>query len=240
MLVHLSEGRFNGDQIIAPATLERLHTMNIVEIGEAGPEYTSTGYGLGWHTATYRGEPMLEHGGNHYGLSTHMALLPQHRLGVTVLINQDSSRYPEAVIRSVFDRFLNKTDRDWSAELLAEHRSRLEAKDANPSRQAKERTLGTRPSRPLSAYAGTYWHPGYGTVIVRLDGDRLSVEGAGHKAPLIHWQYDVFASDSPDHLGFWNADGWRTRFSFVTSPQGKISEVQISNAPGVSFERVPD
>ena len=214
--------------------------MNVAETGEAGGEYTSTGYALGWHTATFRGEPMLEHGGNHWGVSTHMALLPGLGLGVTVLTNQDSSRYPEAVIRAVFDRFLGEAGRDWSAEMLQEHRTRLAAKDANPHRQATERTLGTRPSRPLSAYAGTYRHPGYGPVTVRLDGDRLKVEALGQEAGLIHWQYDVFATDSDDHLGFWNTGGWRTRLSFVTSPQGRISEVRISNAPGVSFERQPD
>jgi hypothetical protein len=156
------------------------------------------------------------------------------------MVNQDSSQYPTALMRALFDRFMGPTGRDWSGEMLADHRTRLERKDSNPVRQAAERAPGTRPSRPLAAYAGTYSHPGYGPVVVSLDGDALSVEASGERSPLIHWQYDVFAAASTDHMGMWAAEGWMSRISFATSPQGRISELTISAAPGISFQRQPD
>lgn len=237
MIVHLSDGKFRGKQIIQPDTLKELHATAVPASWEVDRDVDEVGYGLGWFTQFHRGEPFITHGGNHWGVSTELGLLPQQGLGITVLVNQDSSRYPTALMRTLLDRFMGAQPRDWSSEMWTEHQKRLEAKDGNPGRQAAERTLGTKPSRPLSAYVGTYSHPGMGSVKVTAEGGQLYIEGAGEKAPLKHWQYDIFAADAADHMGMWAPAGWMVRVGFVTDLWGKISELRLTNAIGYSFKK---
>lgn len=239
MLVHLSGGKLGDKQIIRSETLQELHRTTMPVRFESDTDVFEVGYGLGWFTQFYRGEPLLTHGGNHWGVSTDLALLPRLGLGVAVLANQDSSQYPTALLRTIIDRFMG-VSRDWPAEMLKHHRTRLERKDNLPQKQAAERELNTKPSRPLSAYIGTYSHPAMGPVKVVLDGAHLMIEGSGEKSPLIHWHYDVFAAASTDHLGMWAPEGWKVRVTFITNTRGTISELRLSNASGYTFKRKPD
>ena len=51
------------------------------------PIDASTGYGLGWIVGTYKGQPLIQHGGNTLGFSTDFAFLPEANLGIVVMAN---------------------------------------------------------------------------------------------------------------------------------------------------------
>ncbi|MBC7986117.1 MAG: beta-lactamase family protein, partial [Sphingomonadaceae bacterium] len=124
MRVHLSEGRLGETQVIAPATLADMHATRMVTgVGVREPEYVPTGYGLGWFTAIYRGRRLIQHGGNLNGVSTIVMMIPEERLGVTVLINQGQSELRDAMARAVLDRFLGESGRDWVGEALGRKRA---------------------------------------------------------------------------------------------------------------------
>ena len=63
--------------------------------------------------------------------------------------------------------------RDWNTLLLrVVRKQQADAAGDERQRQAR-RKYGTHPSRELSAYAGSYEHPAYGTVRVSLEGGVL-------------------------------------------------------------------
>lgn len=62
---------------------------------------TSTKYGYGWHVGTLQGSQRLNHGGGIPGFSSHAMRLPQEKVYVAVLRNNDKDPVSSEVIASV-------------------------------------------------------------------------------------------------------------------------------------------
>ena len=90
------------------------------------------------------------------------------------------------------DRLLGLDQLSWS-ERTSEFSDKLKAAgEESKQKLLSERVPGTQPSHPLAAYVGTYEHPGYGTLTIRLDGDTLRVRTKLLDLTLEHYHYDVF------------------------------------------------
>jgi len=90
LLLHLAEGRLSGRQVVPPDLIRAMHTPGVTFV-QNGDE---VGYGMGWFTGTsIGGLSVLWHGGDTSNFATDMMLVPEHALGVAVLVNsQVSSR----------------------------------------------------------------------------------------------------------------------------------------------------
>ncbi len=130
------------------------------------PNYTA--YGLGWFLEDYRGEAVVFHTGSIDGFVAIVGLIPSRKLGVVIFENLDHAELRHALMYTVFDRYIGGGTHDWSAELKkmydAAHARRAEAVAA----EAKKRVMGTKPTLPLAAYAGTYKDELYGTTVIKL------------------------------------------------------------------------
>jgi CubicO group peptidase (beta-lactamase class C family) len=51
------------------------------------PVSAESSYGLGWFVDQYKGQPMMQHGGNTLGFSSDLAFLPEVGVGITVISN---------------------------------------------------------------------------------------------------------------------------------------------------------
>src|SRR5690606_23669479 len=70
-----------------------------------GP-YTQRGYGLGWFVGNYGEEPVVYHFGNFAGSRTHVSFMPERRLGVVVMANEDlaAGDIADLIANYVYDR----------------------------------------------------------------------------------------------------------------------------------------
>jgi hypothetical protein len=84
---------------------------------------------------------------------------------------------------------------------------------------------GTHPSRELSAYAGTYESPAYGTVKVQFASGKLTFQFHSGTSDLEHFQYDTFVAD---------LEG-KTRVTFCLDQNGDIANLRFH---GIEFKRV--
>jgi len=240
MLVHLSGGQFQGRQVIQPSTLADIHRTQMAGGATVrDPEFVPIGYGLGWFTDIYRGRPMVEHGGNLPGVSTLVALLPDERLGVTILVNHGGSELRDALTRALIDRFLGASGKDWVGEALTRKRAGETAEVSGRQAKGASRIAGTRPSHALADYAGSYSHPGYGPLTIRLDEGTLTGTYNDDTSPLAHFHYDVFdaTTENPEHVLL------DSRVQFLSDFYGRISGVRMAIEPAVEpavFERQPD
>ena len=240
MGVHLTDGTFKGKAIVQPATLAEIHRPQMLT-GQTvrEPENVPIGYAMGWFNNLYRGHMMVSHGGNLPGSSTIVALLPEQRLGVVVLVNYSGSELRDALPKAIFDRFLGATGKDWLGEALARKNAGEAAEVTARSNKGGSRVPNTQPSHALADYAGDYADPGYGSLTIRLEGDHLVAKYNDDSAPLEHWHYDVFDAATHDVENAW-LDG---RMQFVTDLAGRISAVQIVLEPAVGpvvFKKQPD
>jgi CubicO group peptidase (beta-lactamase class C family) len=152
-------------------------------------------YGLGWQVFDYKGHRMAWHSGNGDGHLAYLAMLPDEKLGVVVLVNTATlgSRLPGALAGRILDHYLGEPGRDDRAELrVAWVEQEKAVADAEEERR-RVRPAGTVPSRPLADYAGAYEDKLGLAFDIGLEADTLRLRyGGGEPATLEHWHHDVF------------------------------------------------
>jgi CubicO group peptidase (beta-lactamase class C family) len=245
--MHLDQGTFNGQRLIAADGLKECHRYQMA-IKEAFPDclvsYPELGpraYGLGWFLRHYRGRRMVYHSGGIDGYGSYLAMLPEEKIGVIILSNLDEGNSPVPVTYEIFDRLLGINPPDWSKRYLT-HEGKAEKAAKARSEKLKSHIIpNTQPSHPLEDYLGTFSHPGYGSLkveaIQKPEDEDTSVSFDVHfnliALTLKHVQYDTFEAASP--FGPW------TRLTFLSDENGRISTVRLpaeTNVPPMIFERV--
>lgn len=234
----LDSGRVGGKRLIAERTFRELLTPQIIV--PAGSFYPTTelthphtiAYGLGWFLEDYAGSAVAMHTGSIDGLSAIIGLIPDQRLGVYVLANGDHAELRHALMYAVFDRFNERRDHDWSAEIKRLYDG-IEARGrAARAASVAARVPDTQPSLPLARYAGTYADSLYGEATVTSDGGALRVHaGHGYDATLSHWHYDTFLARWEDRR---NGESLVT---FTLDARGQPATLTLDGGPMVLRRR---
>jgi CubicO group peptidase (beta-lactamase class C family) len=207
--LQLAGGMLDGRRVVSEAALAETHTPQVVLPPDRrrarATGATQVSYGLGWQITDYRGHAVLLHGGAVDGFRALIVLLPKDRLGVVLLCNLDETEVVSAAAYALLDHLLGLPKKDWNAHF---RRQRDAAKSAGQERLRQRlaaRQPGTKPSREVDAYAGTYTEPAYGAVQVTQDGPALALRWSSFRVPLKHFHYDTFVvpeqtARGPDHL----------------------------------------
>jgi CubicO group peptidase (beta-lactamase class C family) len=203
--MHLNEGRYVGQSLFEPATLEEMYAAQTVipvsdDYKKLHPTTHFRAYGLGWFLQDHRGVKVVQHSGSLDGMRARVGLIPERDLGAVLFTNAPESDLLEGLLFRIFDRYLDAERsgaepplRDWSALLYEqEQEDEAEAQARRDSLRA-ERVEGTEPTLPRARYTGTYTHDAYGTARVTLEGGRLVLHvGPQFTGTLRNWHYDTF------------------------------------------------
>lgn len=239
--LHLNKGTFEGKQVITEGNISQMHTPTMPvpssffgEIGES-KEIGDISYGLAWFMHSYRGSKIIHHGGNIDGFSSMISFMPDEKLGVVVLTNQNSSMLPFLYIFELYDRLLGLAPIAWNERMVAMKNKAEEA--AKKGEQKKEDLChkDTKPSHPLEAYVGDYRHPGYGPFKVTLDEKGLKGNVNALVLDMPHYHYDIFSAQAED------LEGMELKVSFTTDADGNIASLSLPIEPSVKdivFTRV--
>ena len=244
MMVQLDSGRLgDGSQLFTPRTTRELWSVvTPFRVGNPPPELAAlrtnfAGYALGFGLRDYRGWKIVSHTGGLPGFVSRLTLVPDQRLGIAVLTNQESVEAFEAITWRVLDHYLGAPPTDWIST-FARLKARGDSITAAQERAAVTRRDSTsHPSLPLERYAGTYRDAWYGDVTIALEGGKLVLRFA-HTPDLTgdleHYQYDTFIAR------------WRNRelradayVTFALKPDGSIDQVKmaaVSPATDFSFD----
>jgi CubicO group peptidase (beta-lactamase class C family) len=235
MMVQLDSGRVaDGSRLFSAASARQLwREVTPTPIGEAPAgmsalahlRATMSGYALGLGVRDYRGRILRQHTGGLPGYLSKVAMIPDLRLGVAVLTNQESGLAFESIVYQVLDYYIGAKAPDYPAlfqQLRQSNREKL--------RQARQKAAAGRdstagPSLPLARYAGTYRDPWYGDVTVAQEGRGLSIRFT--RTPvlagdLVHWQYDTFLVRWRDRE--LRADAYAT---FWLNPDGTVERLKL-------------
>ena len=236
MIVQLDSGRVaDGSRLFSPATTSQLwREVTPTPIGNPPPAVAKTlghlranmaGYALGLNVRDYRGKILRQHTGGLPGYVSKVAMIPELRLGVAVLTNQESGAAFESIAYHVLDHYLGAKPPDYPAlfkQLGDENRKKLQAAEAKAT-VSRDSTSG--PSLPLSGYAGTYRDPWYGDVAIAVEGQGLAIRFTHTPAlvgDLVHWQHDTFLARWRDRE--LRADAYAT---FSLKPDGRVEQLKI-------------
>lgn len=206
MRLQLAGGEIDGRRVVSKSALQAMHSPQVIiattpEMRAARHVDFFAGYGFGWQVMDYRGEPMLWHSGNADGMPSYMAILPRKKLGVAVMLNSwVTPLLHGAIAGRILDHYLGvASPPDSAADAIAAQRRADARANEEEQKQNARRVTGTKPSRPLDAYAGTYSDRVVGDVHVRIENGGLALQvAAGETADLRHWSYDTFAVEWRD------------------------------------------
>ena len=242
LVVQLDSGRLpDGRALFRPTTARQLWTLvTPIPAGNPPPELSAhrswvRGYALGLDVRDYRGKQMLSHTGGLPGYLSKVTMIPDMKLGVAVLLNQESGAAFNAISFHIVDQFLGAPPIDYLAAYSAiDKRGRAQLAALERS-SVTARDTASRPSLRLSSYAGTYNDPWYGDIVIaEQPAGRLQIRFS--KTPslvgdLVHWQHDTFLARWHDRT--LRADAFLT---FALTPDGKIDQAKMVPAsPAVDF-----
>lgn len=201
----LGRGELAGRRLVSRENLEVTRTPHIpvppegleAEIRERSGT-VQVSYGLGWSIWDYRGHAVLSHNGAIDGFRATVALAPRHDLGIGVFVNRGLTRGHEALRNLLLDRLLGLPPLDWHG-FLKDVLDRTTAEEQRKRHErADKRVPDTRPSRPLSAYTGSYRNPAYRTARVEEEGEGLALSWSTFRFPLRHRHFDQFEVEDED------------------------------------------
>jgi CubicO group peptidase (beta-lactamase class C family) len=244
LLTQLDSGRVSdGTRLLSRQTSTQLwRIVTPTPIGNPPSELAPlranfSGYALGFDIRDYRGYKLVQHTGGLPGYVSKVAMIPELRLGVSVLTNQESGAAFESIVYYVLDNFLAAPKMDWLAAFKSRYDRQMTAIDQMEKQTSAKRDTASRPPLPLASYAGTYTDAWYGDVTISLESGKLAIRFE-HTPSLVgdleHWQYDTFIAKWRDRE--LRADAFVT---FSLNPDGSIDQVKmkaVSPATDFSFD----
>ncbi|KAE8148083.1 beta-lactamase/transpeptidase-like protein [Aspergillus avenaceus] len=139
-------------------------------------------YALGWFVETYRGHQLYWHSGSWPGFGIMVGFVPKKHFGFAMMGNTTNARQAELELYLyLLDTLLGVSD-NVRAEFVAKMTEKMEKimrTNSETIDQAKRRLFPSLPDRPippslsLDRYTGTYCHPGYGMITVKIIDGQL-------------------------------------------------------------------
>lgn len=232
----LASGEWQGERLLAEETFHTItspHTIMGNPTDTLAPSRHFRAYGLGVVLSDYKGRRILSHTGGIDGMLSNVTTIPEEDVGWVILTNTSYNGLYTALSDYLLDTFLGGERRDWSALALGQWQESQERASAARARIDEQRAEGTRPSRPLNAYAGTYADAMYGDLRITADLDALRLTwGPYQDVALEHWHHDTFVAP---------VSGLAGDRLFVTFGLNARAEIVAVDVEGLEdFERRPD
>jgi len=227
----LNGGEFAGQRLLRAETLTELWTPHTLMPGNGDPkpfvQHLSgpDTYALGWRLQTYRGHRLVHHSGGVDGMRSLLTLVPEEKLGIVALSNQEARGVVRGVTCTVLDAFFGVAGEvDWTAVFADERRESAARAAKAQQERLSARVTGTRPSLALEAYAGSYRDRMVEDIPVTLEDGHLVLRFShtpAFTADLEHWHYDTFLLHWRDP---YIPDGLAT---FVLNSRGKPAAIHL-------------
>lgn len=199
MRFHLNKGKVGDKALISESNFEMMQTpYTAISSPQQEDEISHASYGLGWLIQYYRGHKRVSHGGGIDGFTAQVGLLPRDNIGIVVLTNRGGTPLPGIVSNYASDLLLDLEPVDWNSRIKSRVDKAKEEQKKQGEKKDEQRIAGTKPSHPLSDFAGEYEHPAYGVIAISQESKQLSAKFNSFSSPLEHWHYDVFRMTSDD------------------------------------------
>jgi hypothetical protein len=126
----------DGKKLVSDKQIQQLWNLQIpAPVALKSPYDTSFyGYGLGWFLSDVKGHKQVQHTGGLIGTVTQFTMIPDMKLGIVVLTNQQSGAAFNTITNTVKDAYLGVPDRNW----LKTYGDRMSKVEADYDKQKKE------------------------------------------------------------------------------------------------------
>jgi CubicO group peptidase (beta-lactamase class C family) len=250
LIMHMNDGKYGPglsqtlisesahDQMWTPQTIIPVNMRNRSVAGRAYNTHFNS-YGLGWFISDVKGYKQVGHSGGLAGTVTLVTLIPELKLGIIVLTNQQSGAAFNAVTNSIKDSYLGIKGNDWVKiyqDIVAQDKAEAEHILAEV-RQKVEAGQRVVQAELMTSVLGTYVDPWFGEVIIEKNGIGMNLRSKRSprlKGELLHYKGNTFVVKWKDRS--FDADAF---VMFQQDGEGAISGmkmVAISPLTDFSFD----
>ncbi len=117
----LCGGRYNNIQVISNSSFNDI--FKPYSFSKAKPVYNELlyqSYALGWFNEPYKGNNTFYHEGNPRGFSSLISIMPELKIGISVLINKDKCPLTRVILYYIIDSLLGIEPTNWSKRFMRE------------------------------------------------------------------------------------------------------------------------
>ncbi|WP_370898903.1 serine hydrolase [Chryseobacterium gossypii] len=165
-----------GKKLVSDKQIQQLWSLQIPDtVAPKNPYDTSFyGYGMGWFLSDVKGYKQIQHTGGLIGTVTQFTLIPDLKLGIIVLTNQQSGTAFNTITNTVKDSYLGIADRNW-LKTYSERMAKLNAefekqkKEAFSKAEAFKKETGLQPK--AEQFTGKYHDLWFGDVDISRQGN---------------------------------------------------------------------
>ena len=177
--LNMNSGKLGGKQIVSADLIRKAQT-GYTKSTRNEPPFSGDGeYGLGWQIGKYRNEKVIYHHGGYPGYRSHVSFMPDKRVAVGVLVNNDAigGRLADMLAAYAYDWWLRteNLEADYAKQLqdtLTAYEGRKQGIAAEAANRAKREWQLTK---PFADYAGKYKNDLLGTIEIVAKEKALAV-----------------------------------------------------------------
>jgi CubicO group peptidase (beta-lactamase class C family) len=175
LMFQLDSGRYEGKQIIPWQVLQKTRDANILTGSRKSSAFPThfRAYGLGLFMTDYAGRQVYWHTGGAFGHVTNVCFVPEEKLGITILTNNDNQSFFEALRYQILDAYMNLPYTDRSKY---QYGFFMQGKKSTDDELAKLKARVDKKNAPEirpEEYTGEYFNTLYGKITISKNGAML-------------------------------------------------------------------
>lgn len=191
LMMQLDSGKYQGKQVLPWAVLQKTRDINIMTGSRKSPYYPThfRGYGLGVYSTDYNGKQVYWHTGGAFGHVTNVCFVPEEKLGITILTNNDNQNFFEALRYQILDAYLGVAYTDRSKfQLGFFERGKKETDDTLAALKMRVEKKN-QPEISLDEFTGNYYNTIYGKITISKSGKMLICRLEHHPDLIGYMEY---------------------------------------------------
>jgi CubicO group peptidase (beta-lactamase class C family) len=176
LFMQLDSGNYEGKEIISWKALQKTRIANSWIKSTKSADYPThfEGYGLGLFMADYAGRQIYWHTGGAGGMVSNVCFVPEERLGIAILTNNDNQYFFEDLRYQILDAYLGVPYINRSQQNLNRFLQQS-AESINEIDSWKSRVKSNKPELLLSSYTGVYANTLYGKIRITQANNQLVI-----------------------------------------------------------------
>jgi CubicO group peptidase (beta-lactamase class C family) len=234
LFFQLDSGRYNGKRILPWPVLQQTRDVNIITNSRKSALFPIhfRGYGLGLFSADYNGKQIYWHTGGAGGMVSNVCFVPEEKLGIAILTNNDNQSFFEALRYQVLDAYLGVPWVNRSKQMLAPSQGERKEQLEKLAAWKEKLKVGAKPPLALTEYTGEYANELYGTMTM--------TQKDGHLVARFNSHRDLVAN-----LSYLEKDEWLLQYENVlygvfvvkfNTSNGKVNSVEVKANDFVEYD----
>lgn len=183
LTMQLDSGMFKGKRVLPWSVIQKTREVNIVTNSKKSATYPINfrGYGLGVVASDYHGRQIFYHTGGASGFVSNTCFIPEEKLAITILTNNDNQNFFELLRYQILDAYLGVPFVNRSSAQLTGFKTDLK-KSVDYINNLKNRVKGDRPKQAINNLTGDYTNEIYGIINIAQDktSNKLIINFKGH------------------------------------------------------------